>query len=110
LFQILIFLTETKKSFVKYNYDNYTGKPPVVQLAKLNKDYTLVLLGPLSSAANGLNYVDKTKPQTTKILPWLPSFKYTYTLIGVSNLDILRVNDNLADYKKFLKGIFPNKF
>ena len=105
-----VFLTETKKSFVKYNYDNYTGKPPVVQLAKLNKDYTLVLLGPLSSAANGLNYVDKTKPQTTKILPWLPSFKYTYTLIGVSNLDILRVNDNLADYKKFLKGIFPNKF
>lgn len=105
-----VFLLETKKSFVKYNYDNYTGNPPQVKIAKLNKDYTLVLLGPLSNAVNGVNYVDKIKPQTTKILPWLPTFKYTYTLIGVSNLDILRVNDNLPEYKKFLKGIFPNKF
>ena len=70
-----VFLLETKKSFVKYNYDNYTGNPPQVKIAKLNKDYTLVLLGPLSNAINGVNYVDKIKPQTTKILPWLPTFK-----------------------------------
>ncbi len=105
-----VFLTETKKSFTKYNYDSYSGNPPQVKLAKLNKDYTLVLLGPLTNAINGLNYITKTQPQTTKILPWLPTFKYTYTLIGVSNLDILRVNNNLTEYKKFLKGIFPDKF
>ena len=69
-----------------------------------------MLLGPLQNAQNGLIYVDNVKPQTAKILPWLPSFKYTYSLIGISNLEILRANDNMEKYKIFLKGVFPNKF
>lgn len=104
------FVSETKNTLLKYNNNNYSGKTPATKPVKLNKDYTLILLGALSNAPTGINYLDKLKPETPVILPWLPSFKYTYSLISLTNLEILRANNNMEKYKTFLKNIFPDKF
>jgi len=105
-----VFIKETVTSFNKYNKEKLTNSVLGVSSFKLNEQYHLILIGPLSNAPNGLSYIDDVKPQTIKILPWLPTFKYTYSLIGISNLEILKANNNMDKYKAFLQKIFPNKF
>ncbi len=105
-----VFIRETKISFEKYHAEkpitqNFNTKP-----IKLSEQYTLILLGPLTNAEMGLYYIEATQPLTIKILPWLPIFKYTYSLIGVSNLEILKANVNMEKYTGFLKATFPGKF
>ena len=105
-----VFIKETVTSFNKYNKEKLTNSVLGVTSLKLNDQYHLILIGPLSNAPNGLSYIDDVKPQTIKILPWLPTFKYTYSLIGISNLEILKANNNMDKYKAFLQKTFPNKF
>jgi hypothetical protein len=105
-----VFITETVTSFNKYNKEKLGNSALIVKSLKLNQQYNLILVGPLSNAPNGLTYIDDLKPQTGKILPWLPAFKYTYSLIGLSNLEILKANNNMDKYIKFLKTTFPDKF
>lgn len=102
--------TETRKSFDKYHKEQSSTAGLGVGSLKLNEQYTLVLLGPLNNANGGLRYIDDAKPKTIKILPWLPAFKYTYSLIGITNLEILKANNNMDKYLKFLKKVFPGKF
>ncbi len=105
-----VFIKETVTSFNKYNKEKLTNNVLGVNSFKLNEQYHLILIGPLSNAPNGLSYIDDVKPQTIKILPWLPTFKYTYSLIGISNLEILKANNNMDKYKAFLQKTFPGKF
>ena len=105
-----VFINETVTTFYKYNKEQLGNSAITVKSLKLNQQYNLILIGPLSNAPNGISYIDDVKPQTGKILPWLPTFKYTYSLIGLSNLEILKANNNMDKYIKFLKTTFPNKF
>ena len=105
-----VFIKETVTSINKYNKEKLTNSTLIVSTLKLNEQYHLILIGTLSNAPNGLSYIDDIKPQTIKILPWLPTFKYTYSLIGISNLEVLKANNNMDKYKQFLQKIFPGKF
>jgi hypothetical protein len=105
-----VFINETVTTFNKYNKDQLGNSTLTVKSLKLNQQYNLILIGTLSNAPNGISYIDDVKPQTSKILPWLPTFKYTYSLIGLSNLEILKANNNMDKYIKFLKTTFPDKF
>ena len=105
-----VFIKETISSISKYNKEKLTNQQLIVSSLKLNEQYNLILIGTLSNAPNGLSYIDDIKPQTIKILPWLPTFKYTYSLIGISNLEVLKANNNMDTYKAFLKKTFPGKF
>lgn len=105
-----VFIAETIKSFTQYNKDKLGNNTLIVKSLKLNQQYNLILIGPFSNAPNGISFMDDVKPQTSKILPWLPVFKYTYSLIGISNLEILKANNNMDKYKVFLKNTYPTKF
>jgi len=105
-----VFINETVISFNKYNKEKLGNNVLNVRSLKLNAQYHLILIGPLSNAPNGISYIDDVKPQTIKILPWLPTFKFTYSLIGISNLEILKANNNMDTYKVFLKKTFVGKF
>lgn len=105
-----VFIKETISSMSRYNKEQLTNAVLAVSSLKLSQQYNLILIGPLSNAPNGLSYVEDTKPKTTKILPWLPTFKYSYSLIGITNLEILKANNNMDKYKEFLKKTFPGKF
>ncbi|MFY7964989.1 MAG: tetratricopeptide repeat protein, partial [Chitinophagaceae bacterium] len=105
-----VFINETVTTFNKYNKESLGNNALTVKSLKLNQQYNLILIGTLSNAPNGISYIDDVKLQTSKLLPWLPTFKYTYSLIGTSNLEILKANNNMDKYIKFLKTTFPNKF
>ena len=104
------FITETTKSIGSFNVTHPSTKNITTKSFKLNRQHTLLLLGPLDNATMALYYIEYVQPKINTILPWMPSSKYTFSLISVSNLEILKANNNMEKYKVFLKSIFPNKF
>ena len=104
------FINQTKTSIDSFNLSNSTTKAVSIQALKLNKQYTLILLGPHKDASIAIFYIDYLKQNMQKILPWLPSSKFSFSIIGVSNLEILKANNNMDKYKAFIKSTFPDKF
>ncbi len=104
------FINETKKSLDSFNITHPSTKDIITRNLKLNKQYTLMLLGPLDNSTMALYYIDYVQPKMSTILPWMPNSKYTFSLISNGNLEILKANNNMEKYKIFLKSIFPNKF
>ena len=104
------FINETKKSLDSFNIGHPTTKDIIVQTLKLNRQYTLMLLGPLSNATMAMYYIEYVHPKMNTVLPWMPLSKYSFSLISLGNLEILKANNNMEKYKVFLKSIFPDKF
>ena len=58
-----------------------------------------------------VDYVEKTRPKTaTEIIPWLKGGKYTFSIITDKNLELLKANKDLENYKSFLNQNLPGKF
>ncbi|MBS4042811.1 MAG: tetratricopeptide repeat protein [Chitinophagaceae bacterium] len=104
------FINETKKSLDSFNVGHPTTKDILIQSLKLNRQYTLMLIGPLSNATMSMYYIEYVQPKMNTILPWMPLSKYSFSLISLNNLEILKANNNMEKYKVFLKSIFPDKF
>lgn len=104
------FINETKKSLDSFNVSHPSTKNIITQILKLNKQYTLMLLGPLDNASMGIYYTEYIQPKMNNILPWMPTTKFTFSIISINNIEILKANNNMEKYKAFLKSIFPNKF
>lgn len=105
-----IFIKETTTAFGRYNKQKFYSNTINQGVVSLQGDVSLLLQGPFENAAAAMNYVDVTKPQSSKILPWLTSDKYGYSIISNENLELLKTNNNIEGYKAFLKIIFPEKF
>jgi len=105
-----VYINEAKNAFNRYNQIIYSQKLNITPV-KLDDRYNLVLIGPFEDAVAAVNYVDKTKPQTTsRILPWLTPDKYSYGIISQSNLDIMQETKDVGSYKKLLEKVMPGKF
>jgi hypothetical protein len=76
----------------------------------LNDSTTIILQGPFENAAAALNYIDITRPQSGRIIPWITSDKYHYTLVNNSNIELIKTSKEAESYKAFIKAVFPDKF
>ncbi|MEP6513455.1 MAG: hypothetical protein ABJA79_06280, partial [Parafilimonas sp.] len=107
-----VYVNETRNAFNRFNMTQYyaTQKPNVTSV-KLDSNYMVVLVGPFTDAATAITYVDKVKPVTgNRIIPWLATDKYSFTMISQSNIDILQQTKDLEGYKKLIEKALPGKF
>jgi hypothetical protein len=104
------FINETKKTLDSFNITHPSTSNIATKILKLNQQYTLMLLGPLDNASLSIYYNEYIQPKMNTILPWMPASKFTFSIISINNLEILKANNNMEKYKSFLKSIFPNKF
>lgn len=105
-----MFVNETKTAFNKFNKQKYYNLQIGLSNFALNVSTTIVLQGPFENAAAAMNYIDITRPQTARIIPWITAEKYHYTIINNSNIDLLKTNKEAESYKAFIKAVFPDKF
>jgi Tfp pilus assembly protein PilF len=104
-----VFFKEIVRDFTVFNRTNYANDSINILPTAINEKYTMVLIGIFGNAAKAVDYIDAAKPQTLKILPWLPLFKYSYSIISNNNLDIIKYNQSVEKYISFIKKIFPKK-
>ncbi|MCA6467249.1 MAG: tetratricopeptide repeat protein, partial [Chitinophagaceae bacterium] len=106
-----IFVNESRNAFLRYNQMLSLKRPLAIQVSKLNDPINLLLFGPFTNADEAIAYMDRVRPMTaSRILPWIPANKFSYSLISPANLALLMESKDLDGYNGFLKELFPDKF
>lgn len=106
-----IYGNEAKNAFARHNRDTYFNKQMTAELIEIDADNRLLIMSPFATAAEAIDYVDKTRPITaSQILSWLRGGKYFYSIITEKNLEVLKNSKDLDKYKQFLDANFPGKF
>ncbi len=106
-----IYASEGKNAFNRYNRENYNIQKLDINASAITNQELLILIGPFANAGDAVSYLNKTKPLTaSRIVPWLAADKYSFTIISGQNLNILLTNKDIATYKTFMHGIFPDIF
>jgi hypothetical protein len=106
-----VFCNEAKNAFFRYNRETYYNKQFTADLNEFDADNKLLLISPFKNAREAIDYITKAKPlAATEIIPWLKGGKYEFIIINENNLNIIKANKNLTDYKTFINSKFPGKF
>lgn len=106
-----IFVNESRNAFLRYNQMLSLRTPLPIQVRKLTEPINLLLFGPFVNADEAIKYMDRVKPMTaSRIIPWLPANKFSFSMISPANLALLQANQDLEGYTGFLKELYPDKF
>jgi tetratricopeptide (TPR) repeat protein len=107
----VVFGNEAKNAFFRYNREKFYNQPLQITTFDADADNKLLLIGSFANAQAAADYVQKTKPLSgTEIIPWLKGDKYSFSIISDKNLELLKTNHDLVNYKKFIEQYFPGKF
>ena len=105
-----VYVNETKNAFNRYNNENYNGQGINIAKDVMDADRSLLVISSFTDAAAALQYYDKIKKAAGTEVSWLPASKYSFVIITNENLQLLKSNKNITDYKKLLNTQYPNMF
>ena len=106
-----IFVTESRNAFNRYNQDSYSDKVIDMSNRRINSQYNFLMFGPFVNAKEAITYIDRTRPLAkTRIVPWLTTDKYSFSMISSANMNILVDKQDVEGYHTFIQQIFPDKF
>ncbi len=105
-----VYVNEARNAFNRYNRENYFGQPIQITKDVLDADRSLLVIASFADAATALQYYTKIRKNAAAEVSWLPANKYSFLIITDDNLQLLKANKNMSDYKKLLNTQFPGKF
>ncbi len=106
-----IFITESRNAFNRFNQENYYEQKISVYNRKVTAAYNFLMFGPFPNADAAVSYIDKVKPLSkTRIMPWLTTDKYSFSIISNANMDILINSQDIEGYQQFIHQVLPDKF
>ena len=106
-----IFVSESKNAFTRFNQQLSLNRPIAMSIRKINNQFQYLLFGPFENFDQALQYMEKVRPYTaTRILPWLGSNKYKFSMISPANLALLQASQDIDGYNSFLHELYPEKF
>ena len=107
----VVFGNEARNAFNRFNKEKFYNQPLEVVNLNLDPENKLLLIGNFVNAQGAIEYLQKTKPVAGKeIIPWLKADKYSFTIVSQQNLDLLKSNLKLEEYRKFIEQHLPGKF
>ena len=109
----VVYMNEALYAFNRYNAQNFRTQKFELQKLKLNDTYSLVTINSIDfvTATKAMEYVASVKPKAaSSIVPWLEANKFSINIISQKNLDLLKLNFDMAGYLKTLKAIMPGRF
>jgi outer membrane protein assembly factor BamD (BamD/ComL family) len=97
------FINEAKGAFAQFNREKFYNLKLNIGVQNLNDDYALLLIGPFENAGKAVDYSDKAKPAAaSRIIPWIPAAKYNFSIISNANLELLKANKEIINYRGVL--------
>jgi outer membrane protein assembly factor BamD (BamD/ComL family) len=106
-----VFAGEAGNAFNRYNMSNFYNLRLKTNSVKLDDRYYIVLIGPFKDAAAAIDYVNRIRPVAgSRIVPWLTSDKYGFSIISNANLNLLRENKDVEGYRQLLQSALPGQF
>ncbi len=106
-----VFVNEAKNAFFRYNRETYYNKQMATEVINIDNENKFLIISPFKNSQEAVAYIDRAKPVTaTEIIPWLKGGKYSFSVITDKNLDLLKENKDVENYKNFINQYFPGKF
>jgi len=106
-----IFVSESKNAFTRFNQQLSLNRPIPMSIRKINNQLQYLLFGPFQNFDQAIQYMDKVRPSTaSRILPWLGTNKYKFSMISPANLALLQESQDIEGYNSFLHELYPEKF
>lgn len=106
-----VFIKESKESFAQFHRQKFYNKKIDIIQYQLDDENALLLFGIFDNSEKALAYYNIVKPQAaTRIISWIPTNKYKYSLISIANFNLLKENKKLDEYIDFIHQILPDSF
>ena len=105
-----VYVNEAKNAFNRYNNENFYGQSLNISKDNLDADHNLLVISSFADAATAMQYYEKIKKAAGSEISWLPANKYFFVIISNENLQILKLKNNINEYKKLLNMQYPNRF
>ena len=104
------YVNESKNAFTRYVAENFRQQAIIITRDAVDKDVAILIFSTFSTAENALQFVNKIRKAAPEEVSWLPAAKYSFLIISDSNLQLLKNNKNLKEYKGLLSKQYPGKF
>ena len=105
----LVYINETKNAYKRYNASNNLSTV-IINKDTLDTQRSILVFTTFESAADAIVYHDKIKKAAASQVSWLQASKYSFMIINEENLQLLKQNKDLVNYKKLLNNQYPGKF
>ena len=98
------FVNESKRSFERYNRENFPNRNFNLELITLNSETRVLTISSFGNAREATAYAERTNAKlATDILSWLTGGKYELLVISESNWHFLQSEKDIEAYKKWAK-------
>jgi lipopolysaccharide biosynthesis regulator YciM len=105
-----VYINEAKNAFDRYNRENFYGTKINIAKDTLDFEKSLLVISSFVDADAALLYYDKIKKDAKSEISWLPATKYSFLIITEENLQLLKENKNITEYKMLLNSQYTNRF
>ena len=105
-----VYINEAKNAFDRYNRENFYGTKINIAKDTLDFEKSLLVISSFTDADAALLYYDKIKKDAKSEISWLPATKYSFLIITEENLQLLKENKNITEYKMLLNSQYINRF
>jgi tetratricopeptide (TPR) repeat protein len=105
-----VYINEAKNAFIRFSRESYNAEPLEVNKDTLDKDRALLVFVKFATADAALQYCEKLRRAAPSEVSWLPAAKYSFIIISEDNLERLKNNKDIINYRKLLNTQYPGKF
>ncbi len=105
-----VYVNEARNAFNRFNKGSMLTQNIVIGRENLEADKVMLLFTPFEDATTALAYFERVKKAAAVEVSWLQANKYSFFIITDDNLQLLKQNKKLAEYKTLLNNNYGNKF
>lgn len=105
-----VYVTEAINAMNRFNRDNAAYRGVTIRKESLSADQTLLAFSSFEEAGPAIAYVDKLRKAAPNYISWLQPSKYSFLIITARNLEVLRQNKDIQQYRNLLNAQYGNKF
>ncbi len=105
-----VYVNEAKNAFTRFNKSSMQTQNVQIGRDNLEADKVMLLFSPFEDATTALAYFERVKKAAAVEVSWLQANKYSFFIITEDNLQLLKQNKKIAEYKTLLNNNYGNKF
>lgn len=105
-----VYVREAKTALERFNRNNFYKDNITVARDMLDQQKNILLFSPFADAMSALSYMSKVKKAAPVEISWLQPNKYSFIIISDKNLQVLKENKNLQQYRDLLNNNFGKNF
>lgn len=106
-----IYVSESRNAFMRYNRANHSNENINISMFEFTPELAWLEMGTFADMQTALNYMEIIKQAAqARIIPWLASSKYSFIIISLQNLELLKQKKDIEEYRRFIKQQLPGKF